>query len=251
MADKSANHGTEAMTDGPAVYEKQYERLLEIDRTEGRQKLGLMSNQSWRDDPRHLVVYLARYKFVAKMLEGFGNVLEVGCGDAFASRIVQQTVSALSVTDVDEAFLEDVGARQDSTNWPFKEIFQSDLLDGDGLGDRRYEAAYALDVLEHIAAEREDDFIAQIGASLADHGTGIFGMPSLESQVHASPLSKEGHVNCKTGPDFKATMQRHFQTVFLFSMNDEVVHTGFHKMAHYLFAVCVGPRRVTSGVPKA
>jgi hypothetical protein len=26
--------------------------------------------------------------------------------------------------------------------------------------------------------------------------------------------------------------------VFLFSMNDEVVHTGFYPMAHYLFAVC-------------
>jgi hypothetical protein len=26
-------------------------------------------------------------------------------------------------------------------------------------------------------------------------------------------------------------------------MNDEVVHTGFHKLAHYLFALCVGQRR--------
>jgi hypothetical protein len=25
---------------------------------------------------------------------------------------------------------------------------------------------------------------------------------------------------------------------FLFSMNDEVVHTGFAPVAHYLFAVC-------------
>jgi hypothetical protein len=24
----------------------------------------------------------------------------------------------------------------------------------------------------------------------------------------------------------------------MFSMNDEVVHTGFHPMAHYLFALC-------------
>jgi hypothetical protein len=28
----------------------------------------------------------------------------------------------------------------------------------------------------------------------------------------------------------------------MFSMNDEVVHTGYHKMAHYLFAVCCGRR---------
>lgn len=37
-------------------------------------------------------------------------------------------------------------------------------------------------------------------------------------------------------PDFKNTMQRYFHNVFMFSMNDEVVHTGFHPMAHYLLA---------------
>jgi hypothetical protein len=35
-------------------------------------------------------------------------------------------------------------------------------------------------------------------------------------------------------------MQRHFADVFIFSMNDEVVHTGFYALAHYLFALCVG-----------
>jgi hypothetical protein len=29
----------------------------------------------------------------------------------------------------------------------------------------------------------------------------------------------------------------------MFSMNDEVVHTGYHKMAHYLFALCCHKRR--------
>jgi hypothetical protein len=28
----------------------------------------------------------------------------------------------------------------------------------------------------------------------------------------------------------------------MFSMNDEVVHTGYHKMAHYLFALCCEKR---------
>ena len=32
-------------------------------------------------------------------------------------------------------------------------------------------------------------------------------------------------------------MERHFHNVFMFAMNDEVVHTGYHKMAHYLFAL--------------
>jgi hypothetical protein len=105
-----------------------------------------------------------------------------------------------------------------------------------------FDAAYALDVLEHIEESREDLFIGNIAASLAPPGVAIVGMPSLESQEYASPGSKEGHVNCKSAPDLKRVMQRHFHEVFIFSMNDEVVHTGFYALAHYLFALCVGKR---------
>jgi len=66
----------------------------------------------------------------------------------------------------------------------------------------------------------------------------IVGSPSLESQAHASPPSKAGHINCKSGAELKALLQHYFENVFLFSMNDEVVHTGYYPMAHYLFAVC-------------
>ncbi len=41
----------------------------------------------------------------------------------------------------------------------------------------------------------------------------------------------------KMEPDFKKVMERHFHSVFMFSMNDETVHTGYHKMAHYSIAV--------------
>jgi len=97
--------------------------------------------------------------------------------------------------------------------------------------------AHALDVLEHIAPSDEHVFLKNGFSPLTTHGVAIIGMPSLESQVYASPTSRAGHVNCKTMPDLKATMQRYFHNVFMFSMNDEVVHTGYHKTAHYLFAL--------------
>jgi hypothetical protein len=39
-------------------------------------------------------------------------------------------------------------------------------------------------------------------------------------------------------------MEQFFYNVFMFSMNDEVVYTGFHKMAHYIFVLCSGKRRI-------
>ena len=55
-------------------------------------------------------------------------------------------------------------------------------------------------------------------------------------------MSRAGHVNCLSGQDFKKFMKKHFDNVFIFSMNDEVVHTGFYKMSNYLIAVCTGKK---------
>ena len=46
---------------------------------------------------------MSRYKFVAKMLEGYRSVLEVGCADAFGSRIVGQATGKLTAIDFDAA----------------------------------------------------------------------------------------------------------------------------------------------------
>jgi 2-polyprenyl-3-methyl-5-hydroxy-6-metoxy-1,4-benzoquinol methylase len=207
---------------------------------DGFSRFGIMSNQRWRDDPRGVLFVLARYKFVAKMLSGKRRVLEVGCADAFGTRLVQQEVAAVTATDFDPVFVSDARARMASEGWEC-ETRVHDILAGP-VTPGEFDAAYSLDVFEHIPQTCEDEFVKHLSASV--HGTGvvIVGSPSLESQAYASEGSKAGHVNCKSGPEFRRVMERHFSNVFLFSMNDEVVHTGFSPMAHYLFALCVGPR---------
>lgn len=218
--------------------EPQYERCLDLSRERGLESLGLMTSQAWYDDPRRLTFTLARYKFVSKMFAGRRHVLEVGCADAFATRIVVQEVQRLTATDFDPVFIEDARRRQND-RWRFDCVVH-DLLAGPVPGS--FDGAYALDVLEHIRPEDEAAFLTHLVASLEPDGALVLGMPSLESQAYASPISKEGHVNCKSMPDFKATLERYFHNVFMFSMNDEVVHTGYHRMAHYLFALCCGKK---------
>ena len=218
--------------------EPQYNRCLEIDSAHGRTLLGLMTNQVWHDDPRRLTFLLARYKFVAKMLAGRASVAEVGCGDAFGTRIVLQAVERVTAYDFDPVFIADV-RRRHCERWPIEAHVHDALA---GPLPARYDGIYSLDVLEHIPRADEQTFVSNLAGSLAASGTLIIGTPSLESQAHASPPSKAGHVNCKSGDELKALLERTFHSVYLFSMNDEVVHTGFAPMAHYLFAVCTGRR---------
>ena len=222
----------------PRTKEAQYEDCLTVAEGVGIASLGLMTNQVWHDDPRRLAFVLARYKFVGKMLSGAVSVLEIGCGDAFGTRIVQQDVAKVTVTDIDPVFIADI-ERRANPRWQLNAVAH-DMLSGPFPG--RYDGIYSLDVLEHIPDLHEDVFLANAVASLVPEGTMIVGMPSLASQAHASPQSRIGHVNCKNAPDLKATLSRFFRNVFVFSMNDEVVHTGFWPMAHYYLALCCGPK---------
>lgn len=217
------------------------QRLLDIRSEIGDTRLGLMSNQSWHDDPQRMLFSMSRYKFVSKMFSGRTNVLEIGCGDGFMSRIVRRTVERLTITDYDPLFIDEFNATQDA-DWPV-EAKTHDMLASPLIG--RFDAAYCLDVLEHIAPLQEDIFLGNISASLTSAAALIVGMPSLESQEHASALSKAGHINCKSGPALKQTMERYFDQVFIFSMNDEMVHTGYQMMAHYLLALCCGKKTET------
>ncbi|MEJ6473064.1 class I SAM-dependent methyltransferase [Pseudoalteromonas piscicida] len=196
-----------------------------------------MSKGTWELDPRRLAIMLSRYKFVSKMLSGHQNTIEIGCGDAFASRIVQQEVPNLTVVDIEPKFIADIDNRN-STRWPLNAVLHN-ILEGPVRSDVEFDSAYSLDVLEHIDVSEEDTFLTNIKDTVKEKGVVIIGMPSLESQRYASPASKAGHINCKTGADLKSACERHFSHVFLFSMNDEVVHTGYYPMAHYLLALCV------------
>jgi 2-polyprenyl-3-methyl-5-hydroxy-6-metoxy-1,4-benzoquinol methylase len=212
--------------------ERQYQVQVTLRDTKGLTRLGLVTNQVWHDDPRRLLFVLARYKFVSKMLSGKKKVLEVGCGDAFGTRIVLQEVGEICAVDFDPVFVSDVQERMEE-EWKF-DCKVHDILSGPVKGG--FDAAYSLDVIEHIAAEHENTFVSNLARSVSEDGVVIIGTPSLQSQTYASPPSKEGHVNCKGQPELKSLLLRHFHNVFVFSMNDELVHTGFYPMAHYLFA---------------
>ncbi len=189
--------------------------------------MGLMTSFRWRLDPKLVLFVLARYQLVARMLQGYGSVIEVGCGDGFGSRLVRAAVGQLTAIDIDAQMIESAKLLN-----PDIHFFAGDMASTDGT----YDGAYCLDVLEHVDPADEFQFMTEF-AALAP--VGIIGMPSLESQAYASPLSKANHVNCKTEDGLRATMRKHYRHVFLWSMNDAVPHVGFGPLAHYRLALGV------------
>jgi 2-polyprenyl-3-methyl-5-hydroxy-6-metoxy-1,4-benzoquinol methylase len=202
------------------------------------ERFGLDSNFKWNNDPRQFFISLARYKFVAKMLQKKNNVLEVGCGDGFNSRIVKQEVQSLDISDNGKIFKKYTKITN-SKKWNIK-FFEHDFIKNKL--DKTYDAIYFLDVLEHIPQKKEKTFIQNILHSLDKNGVLIIGIPSLEFQKFSRPKSYSGHINCKTANNLRSFLDIYFGNVFIYSMNDECIHTGFEKMACYLIAICTNKK---------
>lgn len=202
-------------------------------------RLGTATAQDYIHDPKHIVFVASRYKFAAKMVAGLDRVIEVGCGDAFGAPIIAQGVGRLICTDIDEETLKSNAMRCA----PFKNI-SFEYFDFRKNSFREpADAVCLVDVIEHVYPEEETSFLANLVRSLTDHGVALFGTPNITAEVHSSPNSRRGHVNLKDHKTLRHSLAPHFHNIFLFSMNDEVLHTGFYPMAHYLWALCAGPRR--------
>ena len=86
--------------------EPQYDVLIKDNIKNGSVRLGLQSSYVYREDIRRLLFVMSRYKFVSKMLSGFDNVLEVGCGDGFGTKIIKQEVNTVHGIDFDPIFID-------------------------------------------------------------------------------------------------------------------------------------------------
>lgn len=71
----------------------------------------------------------------------------------------------------------------------------------------------------------------------------LIGTPNITAAQYASEQSAGVHINLKNQNDLKTLLYKYFNNVFMFGMNDEVVHTGFAPMCHYIWEMGVGLKK--------
>jgi 2-polyprenyl-3-methyl-5-hydroxy-6-metoxy-1,4-benzoquinol methylase len=183
------------------------------------------------NDPKRLGFVLSRYKFAAKMICSCKNILEFGCSEGIGAPILAE--NALSYTGVDLDIEAIEYANKNITEAKYKFI-QSDFL-GNNYG--KFDAIVSLDVIEHISKEKENIYFETIYKNTSENAICIIGTPNITSAQYASKASQIGHVNLYSHERLLAIMKKYFYNVFPFGINDEIVHTGFAAMSHYLIFV--------------
>jgi 2-polyprenyl-3-methyl-5-hydroxy-6-metoxy-1,4-benzoquinol methylase len=208
--------------------------------------LGPWSSFSLRTDPKHLVFVLSRYKFALKMLEGKKSILEIGCGDGVGANIVgaARDLSTLFCIDWDKRNIEGNIRRNSGINkkihFETHNINESTFINSSV--PNGFEAAFMIDVIEHVEPKKEHAFMVNVCKSLSSSGLLLTGTPNISASQYASPQSNAQHINLKSPETLRITMEKYFQHVFNFGMNDEVLHTGYSPMCHYIWTLAVNPK---------
>jgi len=201
--------------------------------------LGPWTSYSLVHDPKHMAFVLARYKFCAKMLDGKTRVFGVGSGDGFGLPIVAQHVEHVYCIDWDTRLLEGNARRLPH----LKNVTYLHLDLNTATPPVTADAAFSIDVIEHIEPAKEASFVENIVNCLTPDGVLITGTPNVTASPYASPRSQVQHINLKSMESLRELMLRYFENVFMFGQNDEVVHTGYAPMCHYIWSVAAGKRQ--------
>lgn len=182
-------------------------------------------------DPKRLAFVLSRYKFAAKMAGRNRRVLELGCSEGIGTPILSEFAAHYTGVDMDGPAIATAKA-----NW---ENEKCRFLEADFLGQTygTFDAVVSLDVIEHIHVEYEPLFFRTVSQNLGEDGICLIGTPNVTSAAYASLASQRGHVNLYDAGRLEAALRSVFHNVFLFGINDEIVHTGFAPMSHYLMAL--------------
>jgi 2-polyprenyl-3-methyl-5-hydroxy-6-metoxy-1,4-benzoquinol methylase len=219
--------------------EKFFSGLVAQETKEKRYVLGPYASYTIKTDPKHLFFALARYKFCSKILDGRDYVLEIGCGDGLGIELMLQSCGRIKGLDITAEIVD--YAREHNPHPDRVEYEQRNIITD--LLPQLFDAAYSLDVIEHIEPELENVFIRNIARSLKDNAPLIIGTPNVTASAYASEASRAAHINLKNHNTLRDLLEKYFHNVFIFAMNDEVIHTGFYPMAHYLVALAVGPKQ--------
>jgi 2-polyprenyl-3-methyl-5-hydroxy-6-metoxy-1,4-benzoquinol methylase len=208
---------------------------------------GLLGNESLtlgpyfsfivKKTPRRLLHLLSYYKFAAKMIGSGQRVMDVGCSEGLGTVILAEAATECIGVDLDRDAIEHATRTLTSEKLTFQCV---DALERPlGL----FDAITSFDVIEHIYPEHADQFLSVLAQSLTEDGIMIIGTPNVTADQYASAHSRAGHVNLYSAERLRDSLAPHFHRVFMFSGNDEMVHTGFSPLAHYVIGMGVIPKK--------
>ncbi len=187
------------------------------------------------NEPRSYLFRMARYKVASSMLPKDRNIdiLELGCGEGIGSIFLAENGHRVTAIDIDEEYIKNAKKNINNDNIDF---ICEDFL---SMEYGKFDAVISLGILHMLDKKDDERFFNTVTANLVKDGMLIISLPNKTASQYASKAGSITNVNMYTGELLYKRLREYFRHVFIFGMNDEVLHTGYYDMCHHFLAVAL------------
>ncbi len=190
-------------------------------------------------NPLMATVKLSRYKFVSKMLDKNDEILDIGCGGGISTFYFSQFCKSATGIDNDKKRIKEWNEYKSKK----VKFIRKDAEDLETI-DTSANCIINLDFIEHISKKDGIKFIQNCKIFLdrqKNKGKNkmlIIGTPSFYSKKYRAKHNLKHHKHEYKPDELNTICKKYFSRTLKFTMNDELVHTGFDKLGWYFFLIC-------------
>ena len=189
-------------------------------------------------NPLMATVKLSRYKFASKMLNKNDDIIDVGCGGGISTFYFSQFCKSATGIDNDIKRIKEWDELK-SNKVRFLKKNARDLKTMNSSAN----CIINLDFIEHLNKKEGIRFIEDCKLFLKKQKNGknkmlIIGTPSFYSKKYRAKHNLKHHKHEYKPDELNEICQKYFSRTLKFTMNDELVHTGFDKLGWYFFLIC-------------
>ena len=188
-----------------------------------------------KNNPLMVAIKFSRYKFIAKLLQKKDTVLELGCHDGVSSNFFKLYCKDVDAIDIDQRAIEEAKLNFEDINFICSDIFQYNT-------DKKYDVIVMLDFIEHFSKEDGIRILKKYTSLLSKKGMIIVGTPSKNFQKYRAEHNKIHHLHEYYPDELNNLLQDYFDRTMMFSMNDEIVHTGNENLAWFVYSIGMYPK---------
>lgn len=192
----------------------------------------------FKKNPIDFFITLARYKFAARLLKTNDIVADVGCGTGLGSIFLSKFCKKVVGLDYDHQLIQfNSKNHSDINNISFDRFDLTKKIPK--RFEKNFDVCVSMDVIEHFEYKDILKFvIPNYKRLIKKKGFCIIGTPNINSQKYASERRLSTHPYEFNYQNLKISLEKKFNNVHIFSMNDEIVSTQFSELAWYYIAVC-------------
>lgn len=183
-------------------------------------------------------IKLARYKFVSKMLSSDDEIIDIGCGGGLSTLFFSKFCKHALGVDNDESRIPEWNKIKNKQ----VRFLKQDVKNINAINSTA-NCIINIDFIEHFDKEDGIKIIKNCKNYLHTQENKrnkmfIIGTPSFYSKKYRAPHNLKNHKYEYKPDELNEICKKFFSRTLNFTMNDELVHTGFDKLGWYFFIIC-------------